>query len=246
MSGAPFVVSIIPARGGSQRVPDKNLRLLGGKPLLSYTVEASLNARWVDRTYVSTDSARIAACAQLHGAQVVKRPTALAGPTASSELALLHGLTAIETREMRRVDVLVMLQATSPLRPSERIDQAVKLLLTEGCDSVVSVVADVEYYFLGEVDYRGRLKVGYDPKNRLRTQDIPARYRENGAVYVMKRDLLVTEQCRMGGDMRALIMTAQESVDIDTMVDFARCEALLHDQRSAQAAEPPPDNVAWH
>lgn len=235
----PYTLVIVPARGGSTRIPQKNLAQLGGQPLLAHTLLAARQAKLVHNVYVSTDCPTIGAVARRYGASVVKRPAELATAEAQSEPALFHAVERIEKREARRIDIIVMLQATSPLRRANRIDQAIELLLQTGCDSVVSVTPEVGYYFLGDIGDGGRLEVGYDPHHRLRTQDIPPRYRENGAIYVMTRRQLMERRCRMGGDMRALVMDQEESIDIDDAIDLKLCSVLLTEQRGLTRAAAP-------
>jgi len=199
-------------------------------PLVAHTILAARQAREVDRVHVSTDDPVIAAVSQSYGAGVIMRPDHLATAEAPTEPALQHAVVALEARSGVPVDIVVLLQPTSPLRGADRIDQAVRLLHRTGCDCVVSVVPEVGYYFLGDVGPRGELRVGYDPGHRLRTQEIPPRYRENGAIYVMTRAQIMDRGCRMGGDMRALVMEQRESIDIDTPVDLELCRLLLADR----------------
>ena len=187
---------------------------------------------------MSTDHQEIANVSRRWGAQVIQRPAELATAQSPTEPCLIHAVRAIEARRGHPVDVLVLLQPTSPLRGAGRIDQAVRLLVESGCDSVASVVKDIHYYFLGELGPQSELKVGYDPNNRLRTQDIPPRYRENGAIYVMTREQLMDRGCRMGGDLRALVMDETESVDIDTMLDLQHCELLLPRTSAGELVRP--------
>lgn len=237
------IVAVIPARGGSTRIPNKNIARVGGHPLIAHTIVAAKRARLINDVYVSTDSLEIAAVAKHYGAKVIERPADLSTSTAPTEPALLHAVDVIE-KDNDKIDFIVLLQATSPLRRDFRIDQAIALALETKCDSVISVVPDIEYYFLGDIIGDNRLQVKYDPKNRLRTQDIPPRYRENGAIYVMKRDLLIEEECRMGGDMRVIVMDKTESIDIDEMVDLQLCNLLLMRRPSLAAApiDPNPDD----
>lgn len=222
----PRTIAIIPARGGSERIPQKNLAPLAGVPLLVFTVEAALAATEIDEVYVSTDDDDIALVARESGACVIDRPAALATSYSPSEDALIHAVESVEATS-GPVSLVVMLQVTSPLRGARRIDEAVSLLRLHDCDSVVSVTPDKGYYFLGTLQPNGELQLGYDPERRLRTQDIPPRYRENGAIYVMTRDLLLRRRCRMGGRLHALVMSEEESVDIDTPLDLQICESLL-------------------
>ena len=224
---SPFVVAIIPARGGSSRIPRKNLVRLGGHPLVAHSILAAKHAGLIHEVFVSTDDTAIASTARRYGAEVIRRPAELSTNTAPTEPALIHAVERIEAITGRQVSIVVMLQPTSPLRRAARIDQAVELMLRSGCDSVVGVTPQIDYYFLGDIDDSGRLQLGYDPNNRLRTQDIPPRYRENGAVYAMTRKQLMQRKCRIGGDVRALIMEDVESIDIDTEFELQLCNFVM-------------------
>jgi CMP-N,N'-diacetyllegionaminic acid synthase len=231
-------VAIIPARGGSTRIPRKNLCTLAGIPLIAHTIRAALSAAGVDGVFVSTDDREIAEVAAAHGAEVIWRPARLATAEAPTEPALQHAVTEIEANLVGRpVERIVLLQATSPLRGAARIDEALELMQRTGCDSVVSVVPEIGYYFLGDLGPDQRLRVGYDPMHRLRTQEIPPRYRENGAVYVMTRAQLMERGCRMGRDMRALIMGEDESIDIDTPRELELCRLVLAERARQQTQE---------
>lgn len=232
------IPAIIPARGGSQRIPNKNLARVGGHPLIAHTIAAARHARLITDVFVSTDSPAIGRVAEAYGAKVIERPDELATAASPTEPALIHAVEQIEWEQERHVDLIVLLQATSPLRRDFRIDQAVDLALRSACDAVVSVVPNIEYYFLGDLGAEGRFHVGYDPQDRLRTQDIPPRYRENGAIYVMTRQQLLGRGCRMGGDMRALVMDPSESIDIDDILDLQVCNLLMA-RRPSLAIEPP-------
>ncbi len=229
-------LAVIPARGGSTRIPRKNLAPLDGTPLLVHTLRAAQAARSLDAVVVSTDDAEIAACAEQHGAEVVWRPAALATAQAPSEPALRHAILEVEARRGERIEVAVMLQATSPLRGADRIEEAVALLRRTGCDAVTSVVADRRYYFLGDLLADGRFLPGFDPEHRLRTQEIVPRYQENGAVYAMTRAQIIERGCRLGADTRAVVMREDESLDIDDPLDLAICEHVLRARRAAGAA----------
>jgi len=221
-------LAVIPARGGSRRLPRKNLAALAGKPLVAHTIAAALAARSLWRVVVSTDDTLIADVARAYGAEVVMRPSELASDAAPTEPTLRHALETIEARCGTQVDGVVTLQPTSPLRGAARIDQAVALIERSGADSVCSVEANIDYYFLGDIDPRGRLVLGYDPRCRARTQDIAPRYKDNGAIYVSRRELLVGEVCcRLGADVRPLLMEAWESIDIDELVDLLQAAAVL-------------------
>ena len=125
------VIALIPARGGSKGIPRKNLQSLAGKPLIAHTIEHARQARSVGRVVVSTDDAEIAAVSKQYGAEVVWRPAAISGDTASSESALLHALEYLQQTEGYESDLLVFLQCTSPLTLPEDIDGTVQALWDE-------------------------------------------------------------------------------------------------------------------
>lgn len=232
------IPAIIPARGGSHRIPDQNLARVAGHPLIAHTIAAARQARLVTDVFVSTDSEAIADVALNYGAEVIERPAELATVDAPTDLALIHAVEVIEADRERRVDLIVLLHATSPLRRDFRIDQAVDLALRSRCDSVVSVVPELGYYFLGDLGGDHRYRIGYDPRARLRRQDIPPRYRENQAIYVMTRQQLMEGGCRMGGDMRALVMDPTESIDVDDIVDLQLCNVVMS-RRPSLVVDPP-------
>jgi len=229
MISRPDIVAIIPARGGSKRIPLKNLAPLQGVPLVAHTIAAALESRHLGAVYVSTEDARIAAVARAAGAEVIERPEALAGDTSSTEAVLLHALRVIEG-ENRTVDAICLLQCTSPLRTAQTIDSCIDKLYDTGCDSVLSVTRDPALFWFGRLD-GDRFSPGYDPADRPRTQQIPPGYREDGSIYVMRRELLVEYGVRMGGDLRAVVQSPLESVDIDTPDDLHLADALMRSER---------------
>jgi len=197
------IIAIIPARGGSKGIPQKNIRLLAGKPLVAYTIEHALRARQVNRTIVSTDDAEIAKVARQYGAEVVIRPPELATDTASSEPVLLHVLSFLEQTEGYLPSLIVLLQPTSPLRQPDDIDNAIDTLNAAGADSL---------------DYR----------HRPRRQDFTPEYVENGSIYMTKTEIL--KQCEncLGGRIAFYEMSPLDSFQIDTEEDFLLVEQLYY------------------
>jgi CMP-N,N'-diacetyllegionaminic acid synthase len=214
------IIAVIPARGGSRRIPRKNLAEVAGKPLLAWTIEAALRATLLDRVFVSTEDDEIADAALRHGAELIRRPVHLADDLAGTEPALLHALDALWDAERLRPRALTLLQCTSPLRGPDIIDRAIEKLIETSCDAVVGVHPTIDWFFSGRL-VQGRFEVNYDPLRRPRTQDIEPRYRENGSIYVTDVDFLRRTGCRMGGDTRATIMSPVEGLDIDDLHDLA-------------------------
>ena len=232
------VVGVIPARGGSKAVPRKNLALLAGRPLIAYTVDAASASTLLTRVVVSTDDPEIAATARQLGADVpFLRPSHLASDETPMLDVLADLVASFERRESYRPDILVLLQPTSPFRRAEHIDAAVELLTSSGADSVVTV-APVPHQFgpasLMQLDGDRLLPYTAGPAP-LRRQDKPRLFARNGPAVVAVRTHVVTEQRTLyGTDTRGLIMTRQDSIDIDEPFDLALSELLLIARREGR------------
>lgn len=218
-------VAVIPARGGSKGVPRKNVRPLGGTPLVARTVQAALAARLVDAVYVSTDDAEVAAVARAAGAEVIDRPAEISGDAASSESALLHALDMIEA-EGDPVDVLVFLQCTSPFTAPEEIDACAAAIGRDG--AACSFAASPNHGFLWGVGPDGfAAGVNHDhTQPRKRRQDLPPQYLETGAVYAMNAVAFRAAGVRFCGPA-ALVSVEAPPVEIDHESDFALAEAII-------------------
>lgn len=226
------VVAIIPARGGSKRLPRKNLLPLVGKPLLAHTIEHAKKAESISRTIVSTEDHEVAAVADAYGADIIVRPNELASDTASSESALRHCLDHLKATEGYSPDLVVLLQGTSPIRRPSDIDAAVKILLDRRADSLLSACRSHVFLWRRAGD---RVKsVNYDFLNRKRSQDIPEEFIENGSIYVFKPWVLDTLNNRLGGRIVIMEMDYWSSFQIDTPEEFALCEWILSRRGSPQ------------
>ena len=221
------VLAIIPARGGSKGIPRKNVAPLGGKPLIVWTIAAAREAELVSRVVVSTDDAGIARVAAQAGAEVIPRPAELAQDTTHTEPVLVHALEYLRAREGYQPDVVAMLQPTAPLRGAEVIDRGLRLLRESGCDCVLTVTPIMNAHLPGSIGEDGAWQPEYRYGERLFSQQAAAKYTENGAVYLFRREVLETYGNRLGGDVRALVMDPLESVDIDEPGDLARAEGIL-------------------
>lgn len=221
------VLGVIPARGGSKGVPLKNIRPLGGRPLIAWTIEAAAGSA-LDRCVVSTDSDEVAEAAEAYGGEVpFRRPADLAQDTSPAIPNMQHAVRTTEELEGSVYDAIMMLQPTTPFRTSADIDGALGLLgEAEEADSVISVV-DVGAYHPARMKYlrEGRL---IDPpfceavENQNR-QELEPMYIRNGAIYLTRRETLLGGSFK-GRDCRAWIMPPERSVNIDTEADFRRAE----------------------
>jgi len=209
------IVSVIPARGGSKAVPRKNIKLLDGKPLISYIINSSLASNYVSETYVSTEDEEIARVSQEYGATVIKRPIKLSKDNTSSEDVLLHFANNVD------FDVLVFLQCTSPLTKKEDIDGAIELYNSKKFNSVLSVCDNTGGFFCGGFlwDENGTSN-NYDYKKRPRRQDMKKLYRENGAIYIISKKDLIKNKNRLCGKIGLYVMPQKRSFEIDEPEDF--------------------------
>lgn len=232
MSQKPNIIAIIPARGGSKGLPRKNIRLLNGKPLIYYTINEAKKSKYLCRLIVSTEDSEIAETAMKFQAEVIERPVKLAQDDTPSIPVYQHAIKYLEEVENFYSHIIVILQATSPLRVVGDIDGAIEKFLEGGYDSVVSV-CETEcpphwmYTLAGD-----RLRPVIEGGDKiLRRQDAPQVYRLNGAVYVIGRDVIIREGRLLGNDTRAYIMPSERSVDIDTELDFKLAEVLIKERR---------------
>lgn len=228
------VLGIIPARGGSKGVPRKNIKLLGGKPLIAYTIEAALESG-LDSVVVSTDDEEIAEIAKEYRAEVpFMRPGNLASDTAASMPVAIHALHEMERINDTLYDAVMLLQPTTPFRTSADIDEAIRLIEEKQSDSVISVV-DVGGTHPARMKY---LKNDFliDPpfceaKEGQNRQELEPMYIRNGAIYLTRRDVLLKGTYK-GNSCVALIMPSLRSVNIDTLFDFDYAEWLHTKQNS--------------
>lgn len=218
-------LAIIPARGGSKGIPRKNVLPLGGKPLIAHTIYAARAASRVDRVVVSTDDDEIATVAQRYGAEVVRRPAALASDTASSEAALLHTLDVLREAEGYDPDLLVFLQCTSPLTAPEDIDGTIAALVESHADSALAVTAF--HYFLWAADDDGAHGINHDKSVRLMRQQRTPEYLETGAVYVMRTAGFRAARHRFFGKTVVFDTPVERRLEIDEPEDFRIAEERI-------------------
>ncbi len=217
-------VAIIPARAGSKGIKNKNIIDFCGKPLLAWSIEQATGSKTVDEVYVSTDGENIADVAEEYGASVIWRPDDISGDTATSESAIIHALGEIERKHS--VDLVVLLQATSPLRENDDIDKAVEKFKTEGCDSLFSM-AILEDYCLWKEQGQNLQSFTYDYKNRGRRQERVPLFLENGSIYVFKTDVLKRYNNRLGGKIGMYEMPFEHSFEIDSLKDIELCSIFM-------------------
>ncbi|MDP5131078.1 MAG: acylneuraminate cytidylyltransferase family protein [Paraglaciecola sp.] len=220
------VVCVIPARGGSKGLPGKNIKLINGKPLLAWSILQAINSSTINAgVYVSSDCQEILAVAKEYGAQEILRPDSLATDTASSEDALRHAVETIIKND-EKIDYVVFLQCTSPIRRPDDIDKAVNKISQTQSDSLLSV-QELRDYFVWECNDDIAHSLNFDYKNRQRRQDLPVRYLENGSIYVFKPQQLFESGNRLGGKICLYAMDKIASQQVDDPSDFEFCESIM-------------------
>lgn len=225
MSTLGRVVAVVPARAGSKGIPGKNLRTVGGRSLVTRSVEAARATPGIDTVVVTTDGDAITAEAERAGALVVRRPDELAGDTASSESALLHVLDELERTVGVRPEVLVFLQATSPFTTPTELGTAVRRVLDGSADVVLA--AAPSHAFLWRTDAEGRaVAVNHDAAVRPRRQDREPEFRETGAFYVLRTSGFREYRHRFFGRVELAVVDPATAVDIDDEADLRLADAL--------------------
>ncbi|HEV7625869.1 MAG TPA: acylneuraminate cytidylyltransferase [Streptomyces sp.] len=235
-SGSRRVVAVIPARGGSKGVPAKNLATVGGEPLVTRAVRACLDAELVTDVIVSTDDFGIASAARASGAQVVERPTEIAGDTATSEAAVLHAVDTYESRSGRPTDVVLLVQCTSPFITRGDIDAVAGAVVEGRADSALTVAPFHGFIWRDAaegtdgaqagVDAGGGVGVNHDKAYRPRRQDRPQDLLETGAAYAMDAAGFRKSGHRFFGRTEPVRTDPARVLEVDDPHDLARARAL--------------------
>jgi CMP-N,N'-diacetyllegionaminic acid synthase len=232
------VLAVIPARGGSKGIPRKNIRMLGGKPLLQYTVEAAFGAERVTRVILSTDDEEIAWVGRRLGVEApFLRPPELARDDTPTLPVIQHAVRVLE-RDGADFDAVCILQPTHPFRRAEDVDGCIELLESSGSDSVVTVLpVPAEHhphwvYFEGA---GGTLRLSTGGREPVaRRQDLPAAWHREGSVYVVRRNVLMEGNSLYGDRLVGYPMSGRKLVNLDTWEDWRRAEALLKEEALAE------------
>lgn len=229
------VLAIIPARAGSKGIPNKNIKPLAGKPLVFYSIEAALNSKYVTRTVVSTESSEIKKIAQSFGAEVIDRPKELAQDETKTAPVMLQVLAELETQNYVP-DVVVLLQATCPLRDSKELDEAFELFFNNqknGCDSVFAgkMLGTTHSKWRQNPD-TGEYECLFDYRHRPRRQDVDRHFpllAETGATYIIKTSVMKEVKDFIG--KKPLVFFGGTCVDIDTPEDFETVAKIIDEQK---------------
>lgn len=221
-------IAIIPARGGSKRLPNKNIKILAGKPLITWTIKAAIESRCFDHVYVSTDSEEIARVARSVGAEVpFLRPKHLATDEATTNDVVTHLVEWVEVN-ISPVAQVAILQPTSPLRTATHIQEALILYQKKQANAIISVCElEHPYQYCNKIDASLSLIGFIHPNDSKRTQELEQYYRLNGAIYVFDRVLVGKLSNIYDAKSFAYVMSNRVSVDIDNEFDFDFASFLM-------------------
>lgn len=222
-------LAVITARGGSKRLPRKNILSLGGRPLISWSITAGLSSLYIDKLIVSSDDNEILDISKKYNCDTIKRPKHLASDSATSFDVIKHTV-----ENTKKYDYIVLLQPTSPLRTSKHIDEAIKLLISKKADAVISV-CEMDHSPLWSNTLSKDLSMdGFlrDEVLNKRSQDLEKYFRINGAIYICKTDKLLEEKTFfIKNNIFAYKMDRKSSVDIDEEIDFDLANILIDKER---------------
>ena len=223
------MLAVIPARGGSVGLPGKNIKLLSGRPLIAYTIEAAVESGIFSKVVVSTDDREIAAISAACGAEVpFIRPRELATDTANGMDVILHAVEWLKRNESYSPETLTLLQPTSPFRDARIIKEAHELFTNKKASRLVSLCETVEHhYWMYSLSEDRIVPVAGAYYSGCRRQDLPAAYSLNGALYMGRTEIIARERSFVGPDTIGFIMPRIRSVDINDIFDFMLAETIL-------------------
>lgn len=227
MFGKQKILSLIPARGGSKGIKNKNIISLAGKPLIAYSIEAAKSSKYIDSIVVTTDSEKIAEVSKQYGARVpFLRPKKLASDTSKTIDAVLHAIEILKSMD-EDYSVLVLLQPTQPLRTADDIDRAIELYYEKGESGLVSISpVDDSPLLIRSIGEDGQLINLLSQSSTCRRQEMPDYYKVNGCIYINKIEEL-DENTSFNDNKVPLVMSKEHSVDIDEISDLWMAEYYL-------------------
>jgi len=225
------ILGLIPARGGSKSIPGKNIKLLGGRPLLEYTYDAAKNAKGISRLILSSDDDNIIAIGKELGLEVpFKRPKELAEDDTPTLKVIQHALSYFATQEIY-FDAVCLLQVTNPFKTTQFIDEAIAKFKKENCDALISVSKVPEIYnphWVFIPNSNNLLKLAMKEDEIIsRRQDLPVAYHRDGAIYITKSKVILDKNTLYGNTLTYIDSPMECNVNIDTFEDWKKAESML-------------------
>ncbi len=228
------ILCIIPARGGSKQLPGKNIKILAGKTLIAWTIDAAKNSNMVDRIIVSTDDLEIANIAKRYHAEVpFLRPKHISGDEASSADVVLHAVEWLSKNNNYYPEIILLLQPTSPLRITEDINNSIKLLFETNAESVIGVTeARPHPYLCKTINSKNRLEDFFNiPIKGICRQQFPEMVAINGAIYLISTKTIKRTKSFYTKNTVPYYMPVERSIDIDTAWDFEIAQFIIENER---------------
>ncbi|MFC2121398.1 cytidylyltransferase domain-containing protein [Bacteroidota bacterium] len=217
------IIAIIPARGGSKGIPGKNIIEVAGRPLISWSIIQAINTKSIIDVYVSTNDKEIANISKQYGAKIIWRPDELSNDVSTSESAIIHAVEYLQNRLKIKPDIIVFLQATSPLRNPTDIDNSISQFIVNEADSLISGSKFNDFLFWEERNDNWE-SLNYDYKNRGRRQDRKSQFVENGSIYIFKPKIIRKYNNRIGGKLILYEMDFWQTWQIDNLEDIELIE----------------------
>lgn len=219
------IVAIIPARGGSKGIPRKNLINICGQPLIYWSISNALNTKLINSVWVTSDDNEIISISKKLGASTIRRPKELSNSNASSESAWIHAINEIENK--KKIDLVVAIQPTSPIRESVDLSNAIKIMKEKKLDSLFSASAVKDRFIWVKDKMNKYIPYNHDMYDRRPRQKMKEKYLENGSFWIFKPDIIKKENNRLGGKIGCYVMDFYKSFQIDEYDDIKLCESVM-------------------
>ena len=223
MSSVKKVLALIPARGGSKGIPNKNVKLFNGKPLIEWTINLALNSKLIDKVVVSSDSKKILNISRKLGSDTILRPKNISGDNSTTESAINHCINYYKNN----FEVIILLPPTSPLRKKDDLDNALKFFYHNKLDSCFSGSNLKDFLIWRYINKNKKLiSLNYNFKKRGIRQKRELEYVENGSIYIFKPQLIINNNNRIGGKFNIFNMKFWQSFELDEKDDWKLLETL--------------------
>ena len=216
------IIALIPARGGSKGIPKKNIKKFMGIPLIAHSIKYALSCEKINEIYVTTDNTEIAEICSNLGAKIIKRPNNISSDTATTESAIEHALSVVNTNP----DIIVLLQPTSPLRPKKTLQKALKIFMDKNYDSLLSISPTHKFFWQISEE---KIIPKYNYINWTRRQDLKESeisYIENGSLYIFSYQHFLKNKNRLGGKIGYIKFSEEYGLEIDSELDFKILETI--------------------
>ena len=223
-------LAIIPARGGSKEIKNKNLIKINNKPLLSYSIESAKKSKFIDRIVVSTDNKNIMRVSKNFGAEIIMRPKNISGDKAKVEDAILHALNYLKIKKKYIPDYIVLLQPTSPLRKKKEVDKVIKKLLKSKADSIFTSISLHPSIWKWSKNFTIPIlnKQFNNPIHYIDRQKLPETLIANGSIYVTKKKIFEKTRTRVGGKVTTYKMEPISFIEIDSKQDLKILKTIIN------------------